>query len=274
MTELKEYCPVCDREMKLTEIDKKTTFRDVEINYKAPTYICPDCKMEVGTMEQTAKMQKAISDAYRKKEGLLTGKDIQENRKKLGLTQKALADKMTIGIASIKRWEGGIIQSKSMDKALRTAFWNSELENKYTGNRKLSIPRVKLVISYLESLLKKPLLKEEKEDKMLYTTKYLWYSDFIAYREIGKSMTGATYAALPFGPQFNNYKELIEQIKKADVNEAEPLSSEEKNILERIIKSFSNKKKVYDASHKEFIWKRKPTGEIIPYSDSSELTCL
>jgi hypothetical protein len=31
---------------------------------------------------------------------------------------------------------------------------------------------------------------------------------------------------------------------------------------------------VYDAAHQEIVWKRKATGEIIPYSDSAELTAI
>jgi len=272
MAALKEYCPVCNKGMKLTAMNKNMVFRGVEINYKDHAYVCPDCKMEVGTTEQTAKIQKTISDAYRKAAGLLTGEEIRENRNRFGLSQKALADKMTVGIASIKRWEGGIIQSKSMDKALRNAFWNSEHENTYTGNRKFSISRVKLVIKYFEELLKRHLLL--KGDKMLFAAKYLWYADFVAHRETGKSMTGATYAALPYGPQFNNYRELIDLIKKANGKEGEPLNLEEKNILERITKVFPAPRKVYDASHLESIWKKRAIGEIIPYSDSSELKGL
>ena len=37
----------------------------------------------------------------------------------------------------------------------------------------------------------------------------------VAFRNIGRSMTGATYAALPYGPQLNNYSDLIDEIKKA-----------------------------------------------------------
>ena len=58
-----------------------------------------------------------MSDAYRSKVGLLSGSEIKQFRKKFNLTQESLAKKMTVGVASIKRWEGGIIQSKSMDNA-------------------------------------------------------------------------------------------------------------------------------------------------------------
>jgi len=158
MSAHKKYCPDCEKEMKLTEMEESMVFRNVEITYKDHAYICPDCGMDVSTHKQMAETQRAMSDAYRKKAGLLTGEEIRNRRKKFGLSQKALADKMTVGIASIKRWEGGIIQSKSMDKALRNAFWNNKLKNDYTGSREFLISRVKLVAKYFESLLDKRLL--------------------------------------------------------------------------------------------------------------------
>ncbi len=54
-------------------------------------------------------LEKAISEAYRKAVNLLTGEEIVEKRKKLNLTQEALAKRMNVGIASIKRWEGGTV---------------------------------------------------------------------------------------------------------------------------------------------------------------------
>ncbi len=196
--------------MELKKTIENEVFRGVEVDYEAEFFFCPDCELDVGTIEQTGKMQRAMSESYRKKVGLLTGAEIRKHRKRLDLTQKALAARMATGVASIKRWEGAVIQSASMDKALRNAFWGGEPGENCTGNRKFSLSRVKLVIRYLESASRQRLLAEG--DKMLFTAKYLWYADFVAYREMGKSMTGATYAALPYGPQLNNYRELAEPI--------------------------------------------------------------
>lgn len=256
--------------MPLKTIDKSMTFREVDISYRATCFVCPKCSLELVSLEHAGEIQKIIADAYRKEVGLLTGEEIKEYRKKFGLTQEALANEMTVGIASIKRWEGGIIQSKAMDKALHNAFWDRKRKDDFTGCRDFSIPRVKLVLKHLEEKLKLKLLK--KGDKFLYAAKYLWYSDMIAHRELNKSMTGATYAALPLGPQLNNYRDLIDEIKQSDENEAEHLTVEEMNILNRIAKTFPEEAMIFDASHREIIWKNKSTGQIIPYSESSELS--
>jgi len=272
MANNKTQCPAGHGKMELKESKKNIEFRNVNIIYTEENYTCPLCKLDIATKEQIANTQKAISDAYRSEVGILSGKEIKQYRKKYKLTQKSLANKMTVGIASIKRWEGGVIQSKSMDKALRNVFWNHERDFNFTGNRELFIPRIKLVLKRFESILGIKLLL--KGDNLLHAAKYFWYADMVAHRDIGKSMTGATYAALPYGPQLNNYRDLIDTIKKSDISEAEPLSVEEHKIIKVISAIFPKKRLVYDAAHREQIWKSKSIGQIIPYSDSSDLTEL
>ncbi len=265
-------CPNGHGKMLIKKLDKSMKFRGVDITFQTEHYMCPVCSLEAGSIEQTSATQKAISDAYRKAVKLLTGKEIREGRKRLNLTQDALAKRMTVGIASIKRWEGGLIQSKAMDKALRMALKGQIVGDSYTGNRTFSIPRIKLIMKQFESILNKKLLK--KGDRMLFAAKYLWYTDMLSFRDLGKSMTGSTYASLPLGPQLNNYRELIDEIKNADESSAEPLTSEEKRLITRIARTFPKEQMVYDASHREKIWEEKTPGEIIPYSDSTKLTEL
>jgi putative zinc finger/helix-turn-helix YgiT family protein len=258
--------------MTVKKPEKKLSFRGSRLSVPVEQFVCPECGEEAGTVEQTAVIQKSIADTYRKSVGLLTGKEIVEGRKKLNLTQDDLAQKMSVGIASIKRWEGAGIQTKSMDQALRMALRGQDAGDSCTGNRSFSLPRIKLVFVELGKALEKRLLK--KKDKMLFAAKYLWYADMIAHRETGQSMTGATYAALPLGPQLNNYRDLIEDIMKTDSSKAEPLTPEEKRILARIAMKFPQERMVYNAAHRERVWKGKAKGAIIPYTDSAELAAL
>jgi len=263
-------CPNGHGKMPIKSIAKKVKFRGVDVTIQAEQHVCKVCGIEVGTLEQTAEMQRAISDAYRKGAELLTGREIRELRKQMNLTQAELADKINVGIASIKRWETGLIQTKSMDSALRRVFGSVKVEDMYSGNRDFSIPRIKLVLLEFEAQLGKQLIKEG--DKMLFAAKYLWYADMLAYKELGCSMTGATYAALRLGPQLNNYRDLIEDIINADETAAEPLTREENKIISRISKKCPHKWDIYNAAHREGVWKKRAMGEIIPYSDAAELT--
>ncbi len=272
MKEERMNCPNGHGKMVLKEIKKQMAFRGVKIIVPTEQYRCRVCGVEAATVNQAARIQRTIAEAYRKSVKLLTGDEIVEERKRLGLTQEALAKRMNVGIASIKRWEGGTIQSKSMDHALRIAFGGQSAGDSCTGNRIFSISRIKLVLKEFESVLGRHILK--KNDKMLFAAKYLWYADMIAHRETGESLTGSTYAALPYGPQLNNYKDLIEDIMRADESTAKPLSPDEKKIITRIALKFPEEQMIYEAAHKEKIWKKQPNGAIIPYTDSAELTAL
>jgi DNA-binding transcriptional regulator YiaG len=173
--------------------------------------------LELADIEEAAEMQERLADSYRQAVGLLGSEEIRGLRQDKGLSQQALADALDVGIASIKRWESGVIQSKSMDTLLRT-FLLAHACNEHTGNREFSIPRIRLVLDAFSERLQRPLLK--KDDRMLYAAKYLWYADMVAFRDLGHSITGASYAALPMGPQLNNYRDLVDEIFKAD----EPVS--------------------------------------------------
>ena len=113
--------------------------------------MCEECNVSIGTIVQTAAAQNAIADAYRAKIGLLTGEEIKNKRAERNWSQKARAKEAGVGIASIKRWENGIIQTRSMNQALKSAFQGVTIGNRYTGNRAgISIPRIKLVLKALE----------------------------------------------------------------------------------------------------------------------------
>jgi putative zinc finger/helix-turn-helix YgiT family protein len=263
-------CPSGHGEMKIKHIKKRIKFRGMDISYPVDCYVCPTCSLEAGTLRQTAETQKAIADAYRKKVGMLTSTELVAYRKRHRLTQEDLANRMNVGLASIKRWEGAIIQSKSMDKMLRFTLSGGICGDPCTGNRPFSIPRIKIVMNQLEMELKRKILK--KGDRMLFASKYAWYIDMVAFRETGQSMTGATYAALPYGPQLNNYKELVDEIIGADESTEEQLTDEEERIIRKVALMFPKNQQVYDAAHRELIWKEKTKGAMIPYTDISRLT--
>jgi putative zinc finger/helix-turn-helix YgiT family protein len=263
-------CPKGHGPMELKKLYKKKTFKGVDIEYPAEASVCPECGLEAGTVQSAGDVQRAIADAYRTKAGLLAGHEIRSLREARGLTQQQLADVMNLGIASIKRWETGMIQSKSMDHALRMQLQCTIRSDNYTGNREISLPRIKLVAKTFEAILGRRLLKSG--DKLLFLAKYLWYADMLAFRQLGRGLTGASYAAIIYGPQLNNYRDLVKPVQESDVNDAEPLSQEEARIIQRVAEKFPNEQDVYDAAHREKIWIESETGALIPYSCASELT--
>jgi putative zinc finger/helix-turn-helix YgiT family protein len=263
-------CPRGHKKMKLRKTTKTVSFRGMEIPCQVEEHICPDCGLGAGTVKSAGAIQKELADAFRKRVGLLTGKEIKTLRKERGVTQQELADRLKIGVASIKRWETGLIQSKSMDQALRLHLTGNPLKDDLSGNRPFSITRIKLVLTTFEKKLGRTLLR--KTDRMLYAAKYLWYADMLAFRELGTGLTGAGYAALPLGPQLNNYRDLVEEIKKADESQAEALTREELLIIRKIVQTFPDDRQVYQAAHREKVWQDKPVGAAIPYSEAKGLS--
>lgn len=108
-----------DHEMLLKTLNKKVEFRGETIEYSIEVYVCDACNLEVADLKQSSEIQKTIADAYRKKVGLLTGQEIIDLRKQKKLSQQELADLAGVGVASIKRWETGAIQTKPMDIILK-----------------------------------------------------------------------------------------------------------------------------------------------------------
>ncbi len=268
-------CPNDGSRMMPRTGDRTVMVKGVEVTYKPTHLLCPVCGIEADTPELAVKNQKSLADAYRKNVGLLTSSEIVEARKRRGWSQEDLAREARVGVASVKRWELGGIQSRANDDALRRALFGVRIDARdYDGGRPLSLPRVRLVLDYLGKRLRRRLLTVRSRDKLLYAGKYLFYADMVAFRDIGRSMTGATYAALPHGPQINNYSELLPLIRSADPDEAEPLTEREKEILDEITRRFPSNQSVYDASHQEPAWREKPIGGLIPYCDAHRITAL
>lgn len=262
-------CPNCQGQLRMIEIEKRAELKGVDVTYTARLQRCAACGLELADIEEAAEMQERLADSYRQAVGLLGSEEIRGLRQDKGLSQQTLADALDVGIASIKRWESGVIQSKSMDTLLRS-FLLDHACNEHTGNREFSIPGIRLVLDAFSERLQRPLLK--KDDRMLYAAKYLWYADMVAFRDLGHSITGASYAALPMGPQLNNYRDLVDEIFKADVSSVPPLTPDEAAIVAAVAGTFPRNKQIYNASHREPIWLQCNTGAIIPYSRAAELT--
>jgi putative zinc finger/helix-turn-helix YgiT family protein len=268
-------CPNDHGPMKRVKAKKKITFRGRRIEFKAEHFVCEQCGLEADDVSLATANQKRISDAYRSAVSLLTGAEIVEGRKKRRWSQEELARAMNVGIASVKRWETGQIQTRPMDDILRRVFSGEKaIGNPCTGNRPLSLPRAKLVLEEFSKRLGRKLLKPTKEDRLLYAAKYLFYADMMAFRETGRSMTGGTYAALPLGPQLNNYRELVDSIRQAKDTEAEALTDHEMRIITRIAMAFPDNQSILRASHDEEIYKSKNPGELIPYIDAKHLKAM
>jgi len=120
MRETKMLCLRCKNE-EFGECMAETSqvFRGETFAVKAPSMACKDCGWLTMTDEQADVLRLKVADAYREKHELLTSAEIRQARETLGLSQQAFAQRASVGVASIKRWETAFVQDKSSDLLIR-----------------------------------------------------------------------------------------------------------------------------------------------------------
>lgn len=88
----------------------------VELIASIPAWECPNC----GEIFEDENAGQIRHETVCNHLGVLNPKEIRNLRDNLGLTQEAFADLTDIGVASVKRWENGVlIQNKAMDNFMR-----------------------------------------------------------------------------------------------------------------------------------------------------------
>lgn len=119
--ENKSECALCgSHTAMLTSRKQQFAYRDgdneVLLVADVPVWSCAACGEEYTAEGAEEAQHEAVCNYL----GRLTPSSIKELRSKLGMTQAELAETTGIGIASIKRWEGGnTIQNASLDAQLR-----------------------------------------------------------------------------------------------------------------------------------------------------------
>ena len=124
--------------------------------------------------------------------------------------------------------------------------------------------------------------------------KSLWYSDVLSFKQTGRAMTGLVYkheamGALPIGHyslmnlENLNIKEEIScsfdsmlHVYPNDNADYSILSSEEKEILDAVIRKFKDYKafEIVNYMHEERAYKETSNGAIIPFSLAKEIRNL
>ncbi len=94
-------------------------YRDKPVSFILNAPGCPTCG-HVAVLGKTMKAYtRALADAYRKSEDLMTVAEMEQARKQLGLSRQQFADYVYVGIAAYKRWLRGDVQSRAYDKLVR-----------------------------------------------------------------------------------------------------------------------------------------------------------
>ena len=115
-------CPVCGKGALNKElIEERFEYKGQSISI--PNYLvykcdaCNETIVDKGTLKSSGKLLKNFKC---KVDGLLTGDEIKEIRKKLNLTQEQMSEILGGGLKGFARYESGqICQSRAMDNLLR-----------------------------------------------------------------------------------------------------------------------------------------------------------
>lgn len=105
--------------MKIQTASVEAVVRGEKYMVEVEAEVCNQCGEALFDDAQADAYTIAGSDAYRRAHGLLTTAEIKAARNRLGLTQQQLAERLKVGIASVKRWELGAIQDESSDRLIR-----------------------------------------------------------------------------------------------------------------------------------------------------------
>lgn len=121
--QIPDFCPACDavgHPFATVSRKVKQEFRGETLEVEAPAMRCQHCEFEIAVPGSLDDLRVATADAYRQRHGLLTAEQIVCRRTAMGMSQREFADHVGVGVASLQRWEKGlIVQDKGSDLLIR-----------------------------------------------------------------------------------------------------------------------------------------------------------
>lgn len=133
-----DFCPVCDavdHPFKLVNRRVIQEFREETFEVPAPAMRCGNCNFELAIPGQLDALRLAVAQAYRLRHKLLTSEEIIGRRRIMGMAQKAFADYTGVGVASLQRWEKGLmVQDKGSDLLIRERTRHTEFTSPAGGD--------------------------------------------------------------------------------------------------------------------------------------------
>ena len=327
----KLYCEECDKEIEYKITSRKDTYnvKGEPIEIEAKIAVCPVCNSELFEPYLENNNLKKAYLTYMNEHGLVTPDEVKGIRKKYGLSQALFAKSLGLGEATVQRYENGSIPNKVNSDLIKTVKdpkkfleileknknklaptdYNSikRRAEKLIGTSKSSSSTndlVEVLNTYLQmngdklaGLVAEIMLQLKKLFNHEYTYKtklykLMWFIEDEYYQRYGKTLTGLSYAHLPYGPVPNNHvlvmtylltrdtltektieKENGEEITKIylkETNAAKYLSDDEKELVRKIVKKYGgfSAKELSDISHRDSRYRETKNGEIMLLNDS------
>lgn len=247
----KKLCMICmeEHEVDTVEIIDKEVFKGEEVAFPATYEYCTHAAEYLETEEMIKRNSLAMKDAYRKKVGLLTSKDINKIREKYGVSQKDFSEILDWGRATITRYENHQVQDRAHDDVLRKIDSDPKWFLEMLKRAQVRITD-KAFSKYYHEACKQ---FEKKKNQYLMDSinaiyanfkddfltggvslnlckvveminyfaanvgnlhkvklmKMLWYSDNLHYKRNGTAISGLVYSALKMGAVPEGYDQII-----------------------------------------------------------------
>jgi len=322
------YCATCEeeREFHRETHEEEYDVRSEKIVLTVPVLICPICGSTVVGEEYGDPIDHVFAE-YRRRRGLLTPEGIRGIRKRYFLSQRALAVLLGMSEATVNRYEGGGLQDEAHDNMLRACGASQYMHDllKRRGHLLTDRQRQRLE-SVLQTadeqspeawgllhLLESSPLVGARNDEFSgfrefeyerYAAVFCWFLRNLKavfsskIRTYGRSITGALYAKLPYGPVPNHFRSLEDQLESDGVFVTEEISfpngksgyeyrpgpgterarfdftRDEQRVLEFVLATFAHQGAVLvsERSHQEAAWKETEDNNLISYHKALELS--
>jgi len=330
------YCPACEQEhaFRCEQREQNYEVRDELIVLTLPLWVCSVCGETILDDEFGDPVEKAF-DAYREKHTLLKPVEIREIRTKWNLSQAAFAALLGMSQATINRYERGSLQQEKEDELIRpcaapehmagllerrghalterqrkavelaledspdarlAALCDGFVEampaevSVNSGFRRFDFDRFAAVVVWL--CRKVPVVTQTKLYKLLF------YTDFLCFRTTSRSLTGAMYRQMQYGPVPVGYQWLRSRLEAEDfVQVCErtyengrtgeefllgprasqvvlDFTDDENRVLEFVREHLGSlaPSTLSEKSHQEAAWRDTPPKELISYEKAMELS--
>ena len=282
--------------MNIKRIIEEVEFKNSKFNVELEYYFDEELQEYLLDEELGNRNLRKIRNEYRRINNLLLDYNIKQIREKYNLSQKDFALLLGFGEVTITRYESKTVQDKAQDEIIRSAknpeeFYKIALRNKekyvkeYNEEKfavvideiKANISTNYIELEYLRRGFPKELVGDQELSldkiyaiikqfctKILKLTKtklakFLWYTDFLSFKENNKGMTGLSYCHLQYGAVPFLYEELLNSdlieietnysgdsttclIKKCDSDYS--LNDDELFIIDKVILKFHRNEKL------------------------------
>jgi transcriptional regulator NrdR family protein/uncharacterized phage-associated protein len=292
-------CAYCNGKAELKIESSKKNFRNEIFEIFEHYYKCNKCSKEFTTNEIDNLDVYQIYNQYREKYSIPFPEQLTSIREKYNLSAAKMSEIIGFGTNQYRLYESGDVPSESQGALLGMIL---KVDNfiDLINKKKTQLKDYEKIINHLKSIKEKEVLispnqntgykvpsLEKFANMVIYLTtaaefqvrlnKFLFYSDFLCYKNTGYSISGYNYKAIQWGPVPDQYGTVFDLLKQLKFIDEEPIlyrgeyygkliplkhfnkslfTEKEIDCLNLVISKLKNKsrKEIVDLSHKEPAW--------------------